>query len=150
MYAQLIPDLNLAEGRRLTAYRDQEGNWTIGVGHLLEPQTKDWTAYTIAPAQSDAYLMDDISGTQSECERLPEWAYLNTTCRQNAVLECVFNLGIDHWTAEFPKTRAAIEIQDWQAAHDHLLASPEWVAEVGIDRVLRLANYLLWGAYSGG
>jgi GH24 family phage-related lysozyme (muramidase) len=150
MYESLIADLNQAEGRRLTAYKDKLGNWTIGVGHLLLPLSKDWTAYTISPAQSDAWLADDLSETQNECEPLNEWKDLNTTCRQNAVLECVFNLGIAHWITEFPKTRAALAAQDWQAAHDHLIASPEWVAEVGIDRVRRIANYMLYGNYPGG
>lgn len=148
MDPRLLEDLTLAEGRRLTAYRDELGNWTIGVGHLLD-QSRDWTNYTIAPAQSDAYLTQDLIMTQGECNALPEWSALNTPCRQNAVIECVFNLGIEHWTVEFPKTRAAIERKDWQAAHDHLIASPLWVKEVGIDRVKRIAGYLLWGAYPG-
>ncbi|HEY5212262.1 MAG TPA: hypothetical protein VIJ38_04490 [Acidobacteriaceae bacterium] len=148
MDARLISDLNLAEGRELTAYTDGLGNWTIGVGHLLD-QSRDWSHYTISPVQSDAYLQSDLMIVQGECNGLPEWRMLNTPCRQNAVLECVFNLGIKHWTAEFPRARAAIQTQDWQAAHDHLIASPEWVLEVGRGRVVRIADYLLWGAYPG-
>ena len=126
MDPRLLADVNAAEGRRLTAYKD-------GLG--------------IAPAQSDAWLTQDLSSAQTECESLPEWRALNTPCRQNAVIECVFNLGKTHWVDEFPKSRAAIEAQDWDAARDQLLASPLWVKQVGLDRVLRLADYLWFGDY---
>jgi GH24 family phage-related lysozyme (muramidase) len=147
MDPRLLVDTNLAEGRRLTAYKDDLGNWTAGVGHLLFPQSQDWTNYTISGPQSDAWLADDLASAQSECDGMLEWKVLDTVCRQNAMIECVFNLGIRHWFIKFPKTRAALLAKDWRAAHDHLIASPEWVAEVGIVRVTRLANYFLYGAY---
>ena len=149
MDLRLISDVNGAEGRWLTAYQDTGGLWTIGVGHLLQPQSKDWTAYTITPLQSNAWLADDLDEAQLEAAGLPEWKslYGGTVCRQNALIECIFNLGVGHWTTQFPKTRAALLAQDWQMAHDHLLASPLWVRQVGIQRVTRLANYFLWGAY---
>jgi GH24 family phage-related lysozyme (muramidase) len=145
---RLIADLNNAEGRELTAYKDDLDNWTIGVGHLMD-QSQDWTSYTITPFQSDTYLATDLMLTQAECVALLEWPALNTPCRQNAVLECVFNLGITHWKDEFPQTRRAIHLQDWEAAHDHLIASPLWIKEVGLGRVRRLAGYLRWGSYPG-
>jgi GH24 family phage-related lysozyme (muramidase) len=147
MDPRLIADLNQAEDRKLTAYKDDLGNWTIGVGHLLEPQTQDWTSYTISPVQSDAYLASDLAADQGQCNGLPEWKFLNTPCRQNAILECVFNMGIEHWRDEFPLARAAIERSDWAAAYDHLMASPLWIKQVGIDRVRRIASYLYWGHY---
>ena len=146
---RLVSDVAAAEGRRLTAYRDTRGFWTIGYGHLLEPQSQDWTAYTIAPAQALAWLSDDIQAAQTQVATLPEWQQLDTQCRQNAVIECAYNLGFGHWRDAFPGTRSAIASQDWQAAHDKLLQSPEWIAQVGLARVTRLARYLLTGQYPG-
>src|ERR1700726_3633030 len=102
MDPRLLQDINLAEGRSLKAYKDDLGNWTIGVGHLLDKARDDWTGYTISPAQSNAYLTQDLSEKQTQAEGQPEWKSLNTPCRQNAVIECVFNLGIGHWVREFP------------------------------------------------
>jgi GH24 family phage-related lysozyme (muramidase) len=147
MDPQLIFDVNVAEGRKLVAYKDPLGNWTAGVGHLLFPQSVDWTGFVSTEAQVDSWLAKDLAVSQGECRGLPEWSQLNTPCRQNAMIECVFNLGIRHWFAEFPKTRTALFEQDWPRAHDHLLSSPEWVKQVGIERVSRLANYFLTGVY---
>lgn len=148
MSPELDRDLRQAEGVRLTAYKDTLGNWTIGVGHLL-PTFRDWTGYTITQDAVDAYLGGDIQETQAEAELLPEWPSLDTLCRQNAVLECIFNLGAEKWRKDFPHARAAISDQNWQAAHDALMASPLWIKQVGEERVQRLANYLKTGAYVG-
>lgn len=147
---RLIADTNLAEGRKLVAYRDGDGNWTIGVGHLLD-QRRDWTGFTITGEVSDEYLAEDLAISTGECHGLPEWSKLDgNPCRQNAIIECVFNLGLSHWYHEFPKTRAALVAEDWEAASEHLIASPKWVAQVGPGRVHRIAGYILYGDYPNG
>lgn len=140
---RLMADIQRSEGCRLEAYQDTLGNWTIGYGHLL-PQGE---IPPITQGQADAWLAADIAARALQAQTTPEWSYLDTPCRCNAVVECIFNLGAGHWTAEFPATRAAIRRQDWQSAHNNLLASPTWIKQVGLERVQRLANYLLWGAY---
>lgn len=146
MTPELLRDLKQAEGVRLTAYKDTLGNWTIGVGHLL-PSFRDWTGYTITEEQADAFLESDGQEVEADADLLPEWPCLDTPCRQNAVLECLFNLGAPKWRREFPKTRAAISDQNWQAAHDALMDSPLWIKQVGEARVQRIANYLKTGVY---
>jgi GH24 family phage-related lysozyme (muramidase) len=143
---RLLNDLAAAEGVRLTAYKDSLGKWTIGVGHLLD-QAYDWTGDTIDMPTAMAYLTQDTQARIAQAQTLPEWNRLDTDCRQNAVVECIYNLGLGHWTNDFPGTRRAIAAQDWQGAHDKLLASPLWIAQVGLGRVTRLANYLLTGEY---
>lgn len=143
---RLLADIQRAESCKLTAYRDSRGFWTIGWGHLLD-QTIDWTGHTIDQATADSLLLLDIEERQSEAQTLPEWDALDTPCRQNAVTECVFNLGLAHWHNEFPATRASIQAQMWLAAQANLLDSPAWVAQVGRYRVSRLAGYLGTGAY---
>src|ERR1700687_2298907 len=113
MDPRLLADVNLAEGRRLVAYRDGDGNWTGGVGHLLD-QSKDWTGVVFTAAQVDAWLAEDLAISAGDCHGLPEWVHLNTPCRQNCIIEIVFNMGEKHWRDEFPKTRAAIVAEDWE------------------------------------
>ena len=143
---RLLADVKSSEGCKLTAYRDTRGNWTIGYGHLLD-QTIDWTGHTITQATADGLLAQDLAVRQQQCEGLPEWSALDTACRQNAVTESVFNLGLGHWRCEFPATRSALAGKQWALAATNLLASPEWIAQVGKDRVARLAGYLSSGSY---
>lgn len=155
---RLIADIKKAEGCPIdkasglpVAYKDSLGYWTAGYGHLLD-QSQDWTGKTFSWEtfswdQVNQWLADDLQKFVLEAQKTPEWQYLDTPCRCNAVIECIYNLGVEHWTQEFPGTRAAIRRQDWQSAHDNLMKSPLWIKEVGIGRVQRLANYLLWGAY---
>jgi len=143
---RLFYDIRQAEGCSLNAYRDNLGKWTIGYGHLLD-QEQDWTGHTIDQATANAMLVADIEARATQAQQTIEWPYLDTPCRCNAVIECIFNLGVGNWTSEFPATRLSIRQQRWQSAHDNLLNSPLWVKQVGLTRVTRLANYLLWGAY---
>lgn len=132
----------------LVGYLDTRGVPTAGYGHTgsdvivgqhyTEQQCEDW-------------LAADIEEAETEARGLPEWAALDTDCRRNALTECIYNLGVHHWTSPpphgFPKTRAAIQVQNWPVAAANLLQSPEWIREVHLSRVQRLANYLLRGAY---
>lgn len=134
----------MAEGLRLVGYLDGGGVPTNGYGHT-GPDV--YVGQTITRDQADAWLNDDAEAHAAQAATLPEWGQLDTPCRQNAVIECVYNLGLLHWRNEFPGTRSAIASQDWQTAHDKLLASPLWTKQVGIGRVTRLAQYLLSGQY---
>lgn len=151
---QLIANIKAAEGCPIDtttglpkAYKDGLGYWTGGYGHLLD-QTVDWTGQVFGWDVVNAWLASDLNEATTETETTPEWAQLDTLTRQDAVTECVYNLGLDHWEKEFPGTRRAIQAQNWQAAHDNLLASPLWIKQVGLARVTRLAGYLLSGSYS--
>jgi GH24 family phage-related lysozyme (muramidase) len=150
---RLLKDIKEAEGCPVdkpsglpVAYKDKLGNWTAGYGHLLI-QTFDWTGHTWGWDTVDSWLLTDIQTRARQAMQTAEWQYLDTPCRCNAVVECIFNLGEKHWVDEFPATRASIRQQNWQESHDNLLASPLWIKQVGIARVTRLASYLLWGAY---
>jgi GH24 family phage-related lysozyme (muramidase) len=128
----------------LAVYLDGGGVPTAGFGHTGHDIH---LGQTYSEQQCYDWLDADINTAIDEASRLPEWAALNTSTRRNAVAECVFNLGEGHWTTEFPKTRAAIQRQDWPAASAALLNSPKWIAQVGMHRVQRLAGYLLSGSY---
>jgi len=143
MDAHLLQDVKNAEGCRLKAYKDSLGYWTIGYGHLLD-QDKDWQGYTITQDNAEAWLINDLQETYLRCTHLPEWASLDTLCRQNAIIELMFNMG-GKWL-KFYKTRLDISHQDWKSAHDDLLNSL-WAQQVGKARSERIAKYLLEGYY---
>jgi GH24 family phage-related lysozyme (muramidase) len=151
--ARLLTDIMHAEGCPTDhvsglpkAYKDPRGFWTGGYGRLLD-QTIDWTGTTWTWEMVRSWLSDDVQKRATIASQLSEWPDLDTGCRQNAIIECIYNLGSAHWISEFPDTRASIRRKDWQGAHDNLLKSPKWISEVGLDRVTRLANYLLTGVY---
>ena len=146
MDPKLISDVQVAEGLRLTAYKDSLGFWTIGYGHFLYPQSKDWTGFAETQEQANEDLSSDLLKAKSAAMILPEWPSLDTPCRQNAIIELVFNMGAK-WRG-FVKCRLDIQNQNWQCAHDELLNSL-WAKEVGPARSTRLANYLKDGEYVG-
>jgi GH24 family phage-related lysozyme (muramidase) len=142
----LATDIGAAESDKLTAYKDSMGNWTVGRGHMLQPPDRDWTGYTITPAQDGAFFNGDVSSAVKFAQGLPEWNSLDTPCRENAVIELCFNMR-GKWLT-FAKCRAAIQAKNWQVAHDELLNSV-WETEVHATRANRIANYLLTGTYPG-
>jgi len=142
--ARLIRDINTSERCELTAYVDTEGWWTVGWGHRLDPMLQ-WSGYTITQQQADNWRTVDLQKALAGAERTPEWPYLDTDCRRNAVVELCFNMGAGRWLG-FVDTRAAIRLHNWKAAHDELLNS-KWRTQVHEKRANRLANYLLTGAY---
>lgn len=148
--SRLLTDVKGAEDCRLTAYKDSRGFWTAGYGHKLD-QHMDWTGHTIGQSQADAWLEADLMTAETQARTLTEWLYLETVCRQNALIELVFNMGFGNWL-DFHRTRIALRQHRWQDAHDGLLDSL-WARQVqphGFDepgRATRLADYLLTGEY---
>src|SRR5882672_4324191 len=144
MDLRLIKDIKQSEGCSLKAYIDSLGYWTVGYGHLMVDQAFGASGYIITQDQAESYLESDLEQARSRCMHLIEWPYLDTPCRQNAVIELEFNMG-GKWV-KFYKTRLDIGNQDWKAAHDDLLISL-WAKQVGPTRSNRIANYLLTGQY---
>lgn len=139
----LLRDIKGSEGCELTAYKDTLEFWTIGYGHLLAAG-RDWERYTISQEMADVWLEQDIGGATQAAKNLPEWLDMDTLCRQNALIELVFNMG-GKWRG-FKKCRAACQRQDWKTAYNELLDST-WATQVGPKRSMRIASYLLRGVY---
>lgn len=146
MDPRLIADIKNAEGCNLRAYKDTLGYWTIGYGHKLTIVAINLPSQfqEITQAQADEFLAGDLAIAQGRAQALPEWKFLDTSCRQNAVIELEFNMA-GKWKL-FAETRLDIQNQNWQKAHDDLLNSL-WAKQVGQTRSNRLANYLLEGTY---
>jgi GH24 family phage-related lysozyme (muramidase) len=141
--ARLAADIEASEECRLIAYRDTKGLWTCGWGHEMD-QSVDHTGEIWTRAQADAQRDADIYDAWDFAAGTPEWPYLDTEARANAVIELCFNMRA-RWL-KFENCRAAIRAGEWQTAHDQLLSS-EWETEVHLARATRLANYLLTGSY---
>jgi lysozyme len=142
----LLSNVKTAEGCKLVAYRDTKGLWTIGYGHLLD-QSIDWTGHTISQSTADGLLAQDIAERAVQAATLPEYACCSLPARRDALIECIFNLGIGTWMKDFPATRQSLQHGQWDAAANNLLHSPEWIAEVGLKRVARLADSFQSGSY---
>lgn len=137
--------LQRAEGLILHAYPDGGGVLTIGYGHT----GKDvFPGMVCTPAAALKWLQDDISEALQYTVHLDEYtAVADNQARRNALTEAVFNLGIETWTNEFPKSRRSIKASAWPMAAKNVLASPEWIHDVGLSRVSRIALQLRDGAY---
>jgi GH24 family phage-related lysozyme (muramidase) len=140
---RLDKDIDGAESCRLNAYLDSKGNPTIGWGHLI-PAGVEWQGLAWTQQQADVQRDIDVLSAQTFAMATPEWPFLDTPCRQNAVVELCFNMR-KKWLL-FVNTRVAIRDRDWQTAHDELLKSA-WDHEVHETRANRLADYLLTGQY---
>lgn len=84
------------EGKRHKAYRDSEGNWTIGVGHLIKRQTRDLLHRELSEEEVMAILHLDLE----KCTKALE-SSLNagvTRPQINALLSLCHNIGPDNFT----------------------------------------------------
>lgn len=83
------------EGCRLTAYKDQGGTWTIGVGHT---GSDVFEGLTIDQEQADDLLQDDLARTEDGVNALVTCKHLSDN--QFAALVCfTYNVGIGNLRA---------------------------------------------------
>jgi|SRR6185312_4402334 len=144
----LLADLRRDEGLRLRAYPDPLSGgepWTIGYGHTgsdVHPSTV-WT-----PEEAETSLEQDAAHACDLLDRYAHWWRFLDPVRQDAMANLCFNMGWlsrdgKHGLGTFHHTLAAIQLHQWQEAHDGLLASA-WAKEVG-QRAQRIAHMILTG-----
>lgn len=120
---KLKEELLRDEGFKLTAYKDSLGNYTIGVGHLLEKDSGP-----ITEAQCFKLLDEDIALAIVRLRRIyPAYVELSEI-RQRALANMCFNLG--HRLVDFVLFLAALDRKDWTEAGKQLKKS-KWWAQVG-------------------
>lgn len=143
--ANLIPDLQRDEGKRLQAYPDPLSHaepYTIGYGHT-GPEVHLGLVWT------DQQALDALNADIARAERaldaaLPWWRALDDV-RQDVLTNMTFNLGIGRLEG-FHNTLGFIRAGEWQAAHDGMLESA-WARQVGA-RAQRLARQMLTGEHA--
>lgn len=138
----LIDRIAKHEGLMCKAYKDSLGFWTIGYGHLLWPQDKNWSRYSITPEKAKEWLNEDVRDAYVGATNTPEWQWLDTHDRQGVWVEMVFNLGWDK-LKKFTQTREAIRDQDWDRAAEEMLDST-WAKQVK-RRAIVLADIIRSG-----
>lgn len=144
-------ELSRDEGKRLKAYRDTKGKWTIGTGHNLSdcgtaPLTRtlqDVLANGINEVEHDLLFDHDINLAENDLDRkLPWWRSLDPV-RQRVMLNMCFNMGIgnkDRGLLSFVNTLGMIERKEFSRAADAMLKS-KWAREVGM-RANRLSDMM--------
>ena len=83
------------EGKRHKAYQDSEGNWTIGVGHLIKRQTRDLLHRELSEEEVMGILHQDLEKCTTALE-----SSLNTGINRpqiNALLSLCHNIGPDNF-----------------------------------------------------
>lgn len=119
--------LQLDEGVSATPYKDTNGYWTIGIGHLIG---RDIYKMTLSDSVIEAMLLEDMGEAWEDvlaifgAKTVACW----TSARQLALLNLLFNLGRPKFMM-FERTIKAIRADDWKKAAQHLRASL-WAKQV--------------------
>lgn len=151
---KLEAELTVDEGKRLKAYKDTVGKWSIGIGRNLDdvgtaPLTRtkaDVLANGINEAECDQFFDYDIRRTEKDLDRKLSWWRTLDPVRQRVMLNMCFNMGIgdgQHGLTGFVNTLGMIERGEYSRAADAMLQS-KWARQVGI-RAQRLANMMREG-----
>lgn len=137
-FQNLQKQLVTSEDVRLSAYRDNRGYLTIGVGRLIDSRLGGG----ISKEEAFYLLGNDIAACEEDCLRAFTWFKDLEDVRQRVVLEMRFNLGLTK-LLKFVKTLKLIETGDYRAAATEMLQS-KWSTQVGA-RAVRLAEMMKTG-----
>jgi len=121
------------EGFRGNPYKDSEGNWTIGYGHLL-PLSKTYARWV---------LNSDIDVAEAECRQRLNFYDDLIPARQEVMVNMMFNLGWPRLKL-FVKMMTALGKGDFELASAEMLDS-KWHRQVK-GRAEELAEQMRSGA----
>lgn len=111
------------EGLSLICYKDTEGFWTVGVGHLLKSPCDP-----ISLEYAGKLLKEDIAIAKNELRsKVPVYAELDPV-RQYVLLSMCFNLGVGK-LLQFKKMLLALESKNYVAAAAEMKDS-KWYRQV--------------------
>jgi len=156
---KLREELIRDEGLVLLSYKDTNGFWTVGVGHLLGSTPR---ILSLTRAEAMAFLALDIAIAEQSVKDVfftksgltaPSWVLVDDV-RQRALINMMFNRGEQHVrdsTTITPAIKAALQaevyngfgLKPWEAVSDAILASP-WAKQIG-QRAVRLAQMFKTG-----
>jgi len=100
------------EGICLTSYRDTEGNWTIGYGHLL-PYNYDWSGHTISEMEAEVLLQEDIRKAIVIASNFSNFDTMDDV-RQAVLVSMCFQMGKK--PLGWPLFRSAVQAGNWDLA----------------------------------
>lgn len=134
--------LEIDEGSSLQWYKDTEGFWTNGIGHLATKDdniTEMWTF-----EQQREVFYKDLAIAMKLLEKKCPWVLDLDSVRHCALVNMCFNLNSKLF--KFKKMLQAIQDKNWQLAHDEALNS-NWAGQVK-DRSKRIAHMFKTGSWS--
>lgn len=138
----LAYEIAIEEAFCTTSYQDHQGNWTVGIGHLLGKESKfaniKWT-----PIQVMITFMQDLNSAIYYAHRQFPVLDQLSPARQRVLVNMMFNMGPNR-LAGFINTTAAVNMFDYQTAYVEMLDS-EWAREDVPERANRLAQQWLNG-----
>lgn len=137
---ELIAQLKIDEGCRLTAYKDTVGVWTVGYGHAHVAPGTVWTQ-----AQAEAQLVKDVREHNAKLLAALPWITSLTPARQRVLYNMAYNLGVQGLLG-FKNTLAMVKAGDYAGAANGMLGSL-WAKQVK-GRAVRLANEMRSGQAS--
>lgn len=120
------------EGIRTKPYQDTEGNWTVGVGHLIgknisEEDKREWTSEQIS-----ALFEKDYEYHKQAASKIAGFGQMNRGGKA-ALIDLTFNMG-PNWISKWPDLKEQLASGQYQAAADNL-ANSKWATQVQQDRV---------------
>ncbi len=158
--------LELHEGRRAKRYKDSEGYWTIGVGHLIDERKGGSLPAHIAIALAhrgldvykddpmpndliDKLLEHDIAVHRKLLRKFQPWVETLDPVRQAVLDDMVFNLGPEPFDEDgfkdWPNFISQVKRGDYNAAAVNML-STLWASQVK-SRATRLAGMMKSGTW---
>lgn len=137
---ELIAQLKVDEGLRLTAYKDTVGVWTIGYGHAHVAPGTVWTQ-----AQAEAQLIEDVLEHNAELAAALPWINGLDPVRRRVLQNMAFNLGVGSAATGkgllgFKNTLEFVRTGQYEKATAGMLNS-KWAKQVG-NRAVRLAKQM--------
>ena len=128
---QLEKEIKIDEGEVLEIYLDHLGYPTVGVGHLITENDKEYgkpVGTTVSQSRVNALLRDDLLRTVSECKLLyndfndlPEEVQL-------IIANMMFNVGRPR-LSKFKKMKEAVDNRSWLRAAAEMKDS-KWYRQV--------------------
>lgn len=140
---ELLASTKIHEGRRLRAYQDTKGIWTIGYGTNLQKLEIDDELAT-------EWLYNKLRQALTSAGGYPWFNNLNQA-RKDVIVEMIYNLGLPRFD-KFKGLKASLTVSDFAAAEREMLDS-KWAYDVGDgpgnkdDRAERLARQMRTGEY---
>ena len=134
-------ELKLDEGYKLKAYKDTLGNWTIGVGRLVDDRKP---GAGLRPKEMDYLLTNDVEDrVQALTTRLP-WFIQLDEARQGVLLNMSFQLGVDGLLG-FKNTLELVRTGKYIEAANAMLQS-KWAGQTP-ERAERLSKQMASGVW---
>lgn len=147
------------EGEKLIVYKDTEGYWTIGVGHLLTKDPSKETAFReldklvgknhygyINKKESETILENDINRTIKDISKtkLSATYTIIDGVRRTALVNMCFQLGVSG-VLQFKKMIAHLNNNEYELAADEALNS-KWARQTP-NRAKRVTDVIRYGDY---